>query len=91
MNAPAPDDEDFEFSVFDVDEDEEQIAFVTSEPLTMVTPSVSRKQKPTNSAKTCFCHSVRSNCSSRDCPSWLSQLSPVEFVKRPIKYFREFL
>ena len=41
--------------------------------------------------QTCSWHAVRSNCLARDCPSWLSQLPPVESVKRPIEYFREFL
>ena len=87
----VPDDKDFDFSLFDVDEDEEQNAPLTSEPLTLATPSVSRKQKPNNFAKTCSWHTVRSNCSARDCRSWLGQLPPVESVKRPIEYFREFL
>ena len=59
-------------------------------PLTLATPSVSRK-KPTNSAKTCSWHAVKSNCSARDCPSWLGPLPPVESVKRFIEYFCEFL
>ena len=41
------DDKDFDFSLFDVDEDEEQNAPLTSEPLTLPSVSVSRNQKPT--------------------------------------------
>ena len=51
----VPDDEDFDFSLFDVDKAEEQSAPLTSELLTLATSSVSRKQKPTNFAKTCSC------------------------------------
>ena len=86
-----PDEEDFEFSLFDVDENEEQSAHLTSVPLVLATFSVSKKQKPTNSSKTCSWHAVRSNCSARDCPSWLGQLPPVESEKQPIEYFRKFL
>ena len=46
----VPDNEKFDFSLFDVDEDEKQNAHLTSEPLTLATPSVSRKQKPANYA-----------------------------------------
>ena len=87
----VPDDKDFDFSLFDFDENEKQSAPLTLEPLTLARPSVSRKQKLTNSAKTCSWHAVRSNCLARDCPSWLVQRPPVESVKRPIEYFREFL
>ena len=72
-------------------EGEEQSAALTSEPLALATPSVSRKQKPTNFAKTCSWHAVRSNCPTHDCPSWLGQLPSVESVKRPIEYVCWFL
>ena len=50
-----------------------------------------KKKKPTDSAKTCSWHAVKSNCSARNCPSWLGPLPPVESIKRLIEYFCEFL